>query len=177
MRRVVCHGGRAPTPTHPLSHRARSQFSLALSHAVYSQQRQRLPRCASAARGLRAACSRASPPPRHAAPPRRTRSPRRRGAARRSASRLSATRATRSRSSTCRWCRWAAGRRSRWAISRSPARRSRSRRDAHAWAVRSWGGVTVLELPPSETRRTSTVDVYECDLRGGRHRQLHGGWR
>ena len=50
-------------------------------------------------------------------------------------------------------------------------------RDSHAWAVRSWGGVTVLELPPSEARRSSTIDVYECELRGARRRQLHHGWR
>ena len=50
-------------------------------------------------------------------------------------------------------------------------------RDSHAWSVRSWGGVSMLELTPSETRRTSTIDVHECELRGARRKQLHGGWR
>ncbi len=48
--------------------------------------------------------------------------------------------------------------------------------DAHAWAARSFGGVTVLELPPREGRRTSTVDIYECDLHASQ-RRLHRGWR
>ena len=47
-------------------------------------------------------------------------------------------------------------------------------RDSHAYAVRSWSGVTVLEVPPSEGRRTSTIDVYECELA---KRALHQGWK
>ena len=47
-------------------------------------------------------------------------------------------------------------------------------RDSHAYALRSWSGVTVLEVPPSEGRRTSTIDVYECELA---KRALHQGWK
>ena len=49
-------------------------------------------------------------------------------------------------------------------------------RDSHAWMVRSWGGVTMLELPPLAGRASSTVDIRECALQGAR-RQLHQGWR
>ena len=50
-------------------------------------------------------------------------------------------------------------------------------RDTHAWAVRSWSGVNVLELPPKEGRGSSTVDVFECELTRAAHRPLHHGWR
>eukprot|EP00966_Prymnesium_polylepis_P245528 5680221-Prymnesium_polylepis.1 len=48
--------------------------------------------------------------------------------------------------------------------------------DAHAWAVRSWGGVKVLELAPHEGRAArTTIDLYECDLSSAA-RRLHYGW-
>jgi hypothetical protein len=37
--------------------------------------------------------------------------------------------------------------------------------DAHAWAARSWGGAVVLEVPPRDGRPSSTIDIFECDLR------------
>ena len=52
-------------------------------------------------------------------------------------------------------------------------------RDSHAWAARSWGGATMLELPPREGRRSSTIDIFECEPRGPVHRagNLHDGWK
>ena len=49
--------------------------------------------------------------------------------------------------------------------------------DSHAWALRSWGGVTVMELEPLQGRAAlTTVDVYECDLASA-GRRLHYGWK
>ena len=49
-------------------------------------------------------------------------------------------------------------------------------RDSHAWMVRTWGGTTLLELPESAARVSSTIDILECALRPTA-RQLHHGWR
>ena len=51
-------------------------------------------------------------------------------------------------------------------------------RDTHAWVVRSWGGVTLLEVPPRAGRRSGTIDVHECELRASQPGAgLHHGWR
>ena len=47
-------------------------------------------------------------------------------------------------------------------------------RTAHAWVVKTWSGITLLEVPPSETRSTATIDVHECDLRAFRPPGLSG---
>ena len=43
--------------------------------------------------------------------------------------------------------------------------------DVHAWTVRTWGGVTLLELPPQLGRSSATIDIRECALHRAR-RQL-----
>jgi len=49
--------------------------------------------------------------------------------------------------------------------------------DSHAWVVRSWGGVTVLEVQPLHGRAArTTVDIYECNLSSAA-RRLHYGWK
>ena len=48
--------------------------------------------------------------------------------------------------------------------------------DAHAWAAKSFSGITLLELAPGTRRSSQTVDIYECDLNSAT-RRLHYGWR
>ena len=48
--------------------------------------------------------------------------------------------------------------------------------DSQAWVVRAWNGITMLEVPPREGRPSTTVDIFECDLRPP-PRPLHHGWR
>lgn len=49
--------------------------------------------------------------------------------------------------------------------------------DNHAWVVRTWGGVTVMEVEPLEGRAAqTTINIYDCDLSSAA-RRLHNGWK
>mmetsp|Transcript_12558 Transcript_12558/g.28652 ORF Transcript_12558/g.28652 Transcript_12558/m.28652 type:complete len:212 (+) Transcript_12558:680-1315(+) len=49
--------------------------------------------------------------------------------------------------------------------------------DNHAWVVRSFGGVTIMELNSFAKRpQRLTIDIYECDLATAA-RRLHYGWK
>ena len=48
--------------------------------------------------------------------------------------------------------------------------------DVHAWTVKTWAGVTLLELPARIGRLSGTVDIHEC-ARNPVRRALHQGWR
>ena len=43
-------------------------------------------------------------------------------------------------------------------------------RVSHAWAAKSYSGVTLLELPPGAATSSRTVDIHECDLESASRR-------
>tara|TARA_B100000513_G_scaffold194115_1_gene122431 strand:+ start:56 stop:994 length:939 start_codon:yes stop_codon:yes gene_type:complete len=49
--------------------------------------------------------------------------------------------------------------------------------DTHAWAAKSFSGITVMELQPDVSRQAhQTVEIHECDLSTA-GRTLHDGWK